>query len=165
MTENEWPAQMRHLALRIKRVRTGLEISQREMARILNVSPSYLSAVERGEDKPNAEILMGLALIAVDIDANWLLTGKGEPFAASKPYIDIAALRVALRMFYKALSDCRDEYSRSVAIVGQADFINAVYHTYMGNLEGLLAEGKSDEDARRTAADACESHHRHFAIG
>ena len=46
---------------RLKDMRAKLKLSQREVANILDVSPSVISAYEAGERTPSVEILLRLA--------------------------------------------------------------------------------------------------------
>ena len=64
---------------RIKQIRLKLGIQQGEFAEKLNVVQQQLSKYERGENKPSAEFLTVLNE-KVNVNINWLLTGKGEMF-------------------------------------------------------------------------------------
>jgi transcriptional regulator with XRE-family HTH domain len=72
---------------RIKYFRAQLGCSQRELAGKLNISQGYLSAVERGADKVNVNILVGLAFLHPTLKADWLLTGRGEMTLATSTEI------------------------------------------------------------------------------
>jgi transcriptional regulator with XRE-family HTH domain len=63
---------------RITRVRKHKGMSQKEFSAIIGVSQSYLSEVENGKSKPSLELLSGIANRFNDINADWLLTGRGE---------------------------------------------------------------------------------------
>ena len=63
---------------RITRVRKHKGMSQKEFSAIIGVSQSYLSEVENGKSKPSLELLSGIVNRFNDINADWLLTGRGE---------------------------------------------------------------------------------------
>ena len=62
---------------RIKHVR-GKD-AQKEFAKILGFSPSYLSEVESGKTKPSLELLVKISQIT-NYSLHWLLTGEGPMF-------------------------------------------------------------------------------------
>jgi phage repressor protein C with HTH and peptisase S24 domain len=62
---------------RIKHVR-GKD-AQKEFAKILGFSPSYLSEVESGKTKPSLELLVNISQIT-NYSLHWLLTGEGPMF-------------------------------------------------------------------------------------
>ena len=63
---------------RITRIRKHKGMSQKEFSAIIGVSQSYLSEVESGKSKPSLELLSGIVNRFNDINADWLLTGRGE---------------------------------------------------------------------------------------
>ncbi|BAP56339.1 bacteriophage CI repressor [Thioploca ingrica] len=62
---------------RITRVRKHKGMSQKEFSAMIGVSQSYLSEVENGKSKPSLELLSGIVNRFSDINADWLLTGRG----------------------------------------------------------------------------------------
>lgn len=62
---------------RITRVRKHKGMSQKEFSTTIGVSQSYLSEVESGKSKPSLELLSGIVNRFNDINADWLLTGRG----------------------------------------------------------------------------------------
>jgi transcriptional regulator with XRE-family HTH domain len=58
---------------RIRQVR-GFDTNQAEMARVIGVSQSYLSAIERGKKEPGAAVLYRIAK-RYRKSIEWLLTG------------------------------------------------------------------------------------------
>ena len=46
---------------RLKKLRTNFRLSQRDVAKILEISPSIVSAYETGERTPSVEILLKLS--------------------------------------------------------------------------------------------------------
>ena len=63
---------------RITRVRKHKGMSQKEFSTTIGISQSYLSEVESGKSKPSLELLSGIVNRFSDINADWLLTGRGE---------------------------------------------------------------------------------------
>lgn len=60
---------MEHLGPRLKEVRTAANLSVREVARQLNVSPSFVSQIENGKSQPSVRTLYQIAqLLGVTID-------------------------------------------------------------------------------------------------
>ncbi|MDQ1349943.1 MAG: hypothetical protein QG657_244 [Acidobacteriota bacterium] len=64
---------------RLRDVRRILDISQKDFAGQLNVSPSFLSEIESGKTKPGYNFLLKLAAV-FDVNPAWLLLGKGAMF-------------------------------------------------------------------------------------
>lgn len=65
---------------RIKEARNSLRYSQREMAKVIGISNSYLSAIEIGSKKPGAEIILKLA-DKFKINTEYLYHGTGDMFS------------------------------------------------------------------------------------
>jgi phage repressor protein C with HTH and peptisase S24 domain len=65
---------------RIRRVRG--QIPQKEFAKTLGFSSSYLSEVESGKTKPSLELLMNISQIT-NHSLHWLVTGEGPMFLES----------------------------------------------------------------------------------
>ncbi|MCP5054884.1 MAG: helix-turn-helix transcriptional regulator [bacterium] len=64
---------------RIRRLRSTLNLSQKQLAAKINAAPSNLSEIEAGKSKPGFNVLMRL-ISTFDVNANWLLLGRGEMF-------------------------------------------------------------------------------------
>jgi len=64
---------------RIKEIRQGLRISQREFAKAIYVSYGYLSEIETGQKEAN-DRLIHLISSAFSVNKHWLLTGEGRMF-------------------------------------------------------------------------------------
>jgi transcriptional regulator with XRE-family HTH domain len=72
MTENE----------RIRQARKTLKISQKDFAKSICISNTYLADVENGARKSNDRIVK-LASMVYGISSQWLKTGEGEMFYKS----------------------------------------------------------------------------------
>ena len=66
---------------RIKTIRKTLDLSQSQMAIDLNLSIQTISRYERERLIPSADTLT-LLVEKYNVDAKWLLTGKGTPFSS-----------------------------------------------------------------------------------
>lgn len=64
------------IASRLKSLRESLELSQREMAKKLEISLGGLQSYESGKSVPGGNVLEALARLGFNV--NWLLTGEGE---------------------------------------------------------------------------------------
>jgi transcriptional regulator with XRE-family HTH domain len=64
---------------RLRDVRRVLDISQKDFAAQLDVSPSFLSEIESGKTRPGYNFLLKLAAV-FDVSPAWLLLGKGAMF-------------------------------------------------------------------------------------
>ena len=65
------------LGSRLKEVRSAANLSLREVARQLNVSPSFVSQIENGKSQPSVGTLYQLAqLLGVPVDQLFAVNGK-----------------------------------------------------------------------------------------
>lgn len=85
------------LAARLKEARTAKGLTVKDWAALLGngVSPSQVTDVERGKQKPPQGMLAG-AVTAAGISPNWLLSGAG-PMLATGKRADIAQSLAALQ--------------------------------------------------------------------
>lgn len=60
---------------RIRRVRMAKHISQARLAEILNVSPPYISNIEKGKQAMSITVLIGISN-ALNVSADWLLRNQ-----------------------------------------------------------------------------------------
>jgi len=63
-----------------REVRRGLGLTVRAFAKPLSISPSYVSAIEKGKRKPSAT-LTSLMVSFYGVNEEWLHTGQGTMFA------------------------------------------------------------------------------------
>lgn len=80
---------------RLLRIRSELELSQRALAAALGISPSYMAEIEAGKVKPNADVILGVALKLPQVSLDWLVTGRGEWLASGDPRDPDASQRLA----------------------------------------------------------------------
>lgn len=72
-----------HLGSRLKEIRLKTGLSLREIARQLNVSPSFVSQIENGKSQPSVSTLYEMAkLLSVPVDV--LFQSSGDPVVNSQ---------------------------------------------------------------------------------
>jgi transcriptional regulator with XRE-family HTH domain len=67
------------IAGRIPCLREALKLSQKDFAAKVSAAPSNLSEIESGKVKPGLKFLLKV-IDTFEVNANWLLRGKGEMF-------------------------------------------------------------------------------------
>jgi hypothetical protein len=70
---------------RIKFLVDSLADSVRGFSTVIGEKPTNTSNYVTGRNKPSAEFLERILIHFGNINAQWLLTGKGEPFLSDKP--------------------------------------------------------------------------------
>lgn len=79
---------------RIKGMRVSLGITQGELAKRALMKQGTISELESGvSQRPRGDSLVRIAK-ALDVDPDWLITGKGSPVRAAKPDEDEQELLV-----------------------------------------------------------------------
>ena len=68
----------KELGNRIKQLRQQADLTQSQLARVLNVSPALISAYELGDRKPSLEILVSLAA-TFKVSTDFLLGVRNPP--------------------------------------------------------------------------------------
>ena len=69
------------IVLRIEEVRISLRLGKSQFAREIGLLPqTYNNFIGHQQSKPSIALLKGV-VTAFNLDATWLLTGEGEPFA------------------------------------------------------------------------------------
>ncbi len=75
-----------HIGPRLKEIRQSAELSLREVARRLDVSPSFVSQIENGKSQPSVATLYGFAnLLGVPMDALFESSWDGQSAKSPKP--------------------------------------------------------------------------------
>jgi len=73
-------ASLRPIGKRVKMVREALGMAQKDFAINLNIAPSYLSQIERGnKNNPAVAVFLKIAL-QYDVSLDYLLRGTGDMF-------------------------------------------------------------------------------------
>ncbi len=73
---------MGNLGARLREARTELGITQTDIAKRIGVNPSAINQIERGSTRPSLATIESVSE-AYKINADWLLTGRGEMFVGS----------------------------------------------------------------------------------
>ncbi|MBL7997450.1 MAG: helix-turn-helix transcriptional regulator [Candidatus Kapabacteria bacterium] len=68
-----------YLREKIVAVRYAMHFNQKDFAKSISMSPSYINEVESGKSMPNAVLLFSLIRIH-SVNANWLFAGEGSMF-------------------------------------------------------------------------------------
>ncbi|MGE5340698.1 MAG: helix-turn-helix domain-containing protein [Candidatus Omnitrophota bacterium] len=68
---------------RLRTARQQLKVLQKDFAKKIEVSSSFLSELEKGKNKPGLFVLKRLTLI-YNISLDYLINGKGKPFLDEK---------------------------------------------------------------------------------
>ena len=77
-----------HLGSRLKEIRLKTGLSLREIARQLDVSPSFVSQIENGKSQPSVSTLYAMAkLLSVPVDV--LFQSSGDPVVSSQKNYDL----------------------------------------------------------------------------
>ncbi|MCP5106632.1 MAG: helix-turn-helix transcriptional regulator [bacterium] len=72
---------------RVREIRKRLSLSQRECAKSLEISGSFLSEIEAGKVKPGYEFFKNIRS-KYNVNFDYLFTGEGEPFRTETPESD-----------------------------------------------------------------------------
>ena len=77
------------VGMRISRLRKGKNMTQRDLARVLNLSPSAVGMYEQGRRQPSAELIVAICR-EFSVSTQWLLTG--EPYTRGDFQADLRML-------------------------------------------------------------------------
>lgn len=143
------------LARRIFEARKHLGLTQKEFAREIGVSQSYLSEVENKKGKPTIEMIIGIANRFPGISRDWLLTGFPPIDAVDRGVtdgLDGDALYWAIYFSEKVVSSLSGNRP-PIEIV--ARFTAMLYRSYLSIYGWALTADAGDDaetNARREAA-------------
>ena len=98
---------------RIKLVRETLNISQREFAKRVYISQTLLGDIELGNRAVNDRTIQ-LISNEFNVNKSWLLTGKGQMFAAPPPDLQLENLIDIFRQMDTSLRDYLLDLSRGL---------------------------------------------------
>lgn len=129
-----------NIELRLKEVREGLDLTQKQMAEVLGLgSQVQVSRLEKGFNDPSSESLIKLAE-KYDIDLNWLITGNGKhPFQVdeqqkAKPLdnseIGMRLTSAAINTYLAGSKMSGADKEKAIALSGQ---IIELSEKYVGN--------------------------------
>jgi len=103
---------------RIKKVRIALNISQSEFAKRIFISQTLLGAIELGQRDVNDRTIQ---LISTELNVNkeWLITGKGEMFSTPPPDLQLEKLLDIFKQLDKPLRDYLLDQSKGLLKIQQ----------------------------------------------
>jgi transcriptional regulator with XRE-family HTH domain len=132
------------LGKRVRAVRSFVGGSQAVFSNDVGVSRSYLSAVESGTNKPNIEMLLGIAERFPDVNIEWVVTGEGDLLKSQKSAL------INTRAFDEVITALRSDKSGLRKL-------GAEYLTYFAALVYNKVSAIKDEALRQQAtSDAVE---------
>ncbi len=116
-------------------VNTQADGNQKKFAEIVGVSPQVISNILIGrKNAPGFKLLSSVASKFEDINAFWILTGKGEKLKKDDTEIRIKTLNEEINLLKKSLSD--------------KDKIISLQDDKIKTLENTLSELKKDTDKK-----------------
>ena len=132
---------------RLKILRNNRDISQRDLARSLNVSPSTIAQYETGKRTPDADTLNALAQY-FDVSVDYLLgrTDNPQPIRQNPKYAWMEKLSPHLR---EALEKDIDKFAPYFRIVEKASLNDLNPMTLDAIVEAFLEAREIDEKAKR----------------
>lgn len=120
---------MSELTNRIKRVRTWAALNQTDFARSVGMTMRGYQSNERGLTEPSFRVLG--KYIELGINANWLITGKGEMLLEDTPAEKYQALRKAAEEALKYI----DARTKGIALDVKDSLRIELYGTLSGQPE------------------------------
>jgi transcriptional regulator with XRE-family HTH domain len=107
------------IAERIKAVRAALKLSQRAFAKRVFVSQGYFADIELGK-RDISERIIQLIATQYKVNKEWLKTGKGDMFSASKTEIKLEYLSVVFAELDELLQDYLIKQADELLIIQKA---------------------------------------------
>lgn len=115
---------------RLKQIREALGHTQSSVAEAIGSKLRSWQQYEKGTSLPGSQVIAGLADLGVN--ANWVLTGKGEMLIADiKGKTPDTLDEALLKNVIEAVEEAADEMDIEFDPIGKkADIILAIYHMY-----------------------------------
>jgi len=101
---------------RLKQLRTYLDLSQEDFARLLAISQKHISQLEKENKKPS-EQLIKLISLRLNTPEVWLKTGEGEMFISPEESLKNIMARLGERTFLDAISNIMKEHGLAMAAI------------------------------------------------
>jgi len=98
---------------RIKKIRTMLNVSQRDFCKRIFISQTLLGYIETGERNVNDRTIQLLST-EFNVNKDWILTGEGEMFTAPPPDLQLEKLIDIFKQLDKSLRDYLLEQSKGL---------------------------------------------------
>lgn len=97
---------MKTIGQRIRDLRVGRKLTQEQLAKAIGITQASMTDLETGKSKsPASQTLTKLARV-LEVDPEWLMTGKG----AQQPIASLSETEAELLLVYRALSAEGREY-------------------------------------------------------
>jgi transcriptional regulator with XRE-family HTH domain len=103
---------------RVIKVRTALNVSQREFAKRIFISQTLLGAIELGKRNVNKRTIQ-LITTEFKVNREWLLTGKGEMFSSPPPDLQLEKLLDIFKQLDQPLRDYLLDQSKGLLKIQQ----------------------------------------------
>ena len=98
---------------RVKKVRTALNVSQRDFAKRIFISQTLLGDIELG-NRNITDRTIQLISTEFKVNKDWLLTGKGDMFVSPPPDIQLEKLIDIFKQLDKTLKDYLLDQSKAL---------------------------------------------------
>jgi transcriptional regulator with XRE-family HTH domain len=98
---------------RIKKIRTSLNVSQREFSKRIFISQTLLGEIELGNRNVNERTIQ-LIISQFNVNKDWILKGEGEMFTAPPPDIQLEKLIDIYKQLDKPLRNYLLEQSKGL---------------------------------------------------
>jgi transcriptional regulator with XRE-family HTH domain len=134
------------IGMRLKDIRGQLHVTQREMAETLEIAPSYLCEIEKGNGNPGPELFVRLAS-EYNLNLNYLFIGKGDMF--SETPLKIKKQEFDINDDIDTLEKINWLYEKSVVFRGQLiSQANKILYQEREMIEVGLRKGHSPSGAK-----------------
>jgi len=131
---------------RINEVRKKLRLPQKEMAITLQIAPSYLCEIEKGNSNPGPELFVRLAS-EYNVNMNYLFTGNGEMFSDAP--LKIKKQEFDINEDIDTLEKINWLYEKSVVFRGMLiSQVNKILYQEKEMIDHTLRKNKSKTDAK-----------------
>lgn len=132
MKQNNLEKDKKAIGLRLKLIRTALNLSQREFAGSLDISSSTICSIESGKGLPRHDVIYNLAA-KFNVNISFLLHGTGEMFIT-----DVLKKRIESGEFHPYTDFLKEflKYIRGSAVV-RYEMMNYFWKYFIEN-EGLI---------------------------
>ena len=124
---------MENIGERIKYARKSANLTQKDFAKRVLVSASYLSRVESNKETPT-DMLVKLIALEFNINYDWLLNGNGRMNIKERDF-DYFARELGGK-YKEDISALLPELKNSLSQLSDSDYLNA--HTILSNLMNLF---------------------------
>ena len=79
---------------RVKKIMDHYGLSNARLAQVLNINASSISHILNGRNKPGLDFLQGILKNFHEVDAEWLILGRGEMIRDVKDHKELKEIKV-----------------------------------------------------------------------